>query len=68
MDNVNRFLDTRNKVKAVFEWGHLWQTINNLHIHVDVEPGTRGKQVQLDVKTRFINLVVAGKQIFKVCF
>jgi hypothetical protein len=47
-------------------WGRWNQTVSEVVIEVDLEPGTRGKDVKVVIKPSHIECVVKGNQIFKV--
>ncbi len=47
-------------------WGRWSQTVNEVVIEIDVEPGTRGKDVKVGIKPSYLECVVKGNEIFKV--
>jgi hypothetical protein len=42
------------------------QTVNEVVIEVDVEPGTRGKEAQVTIKPSHLECIVKGNLIFQV--
>ncbi|KAK4308201.1 hypothetical protein Pmani_020089 [Petrolisthes manimaculis] len=46
-------------------WGRWWQTVAEVHVEVDVPPGTRAKFIQVSVKPSHIRAVVLDKVIFE---
>ena len=63
---VSHFDEKSGIIFASTTWGRWYQTIAEVIIEVDVENGTRGKDVKIDIKPSRISCVVHNKEIFKV--
>ena len=63
---VPHFDEKSGIIFASTTWGRWYQTIAEVIIEVDVENGTRGKDVKIDIKPSRISCVVHNKEIFKV--
>ena len=48
------------------EFGRWWQTVDEVVVEVDVEKGTRGKEVVVVIKPSHLECRVKGNIIFKV--
>ena len=63
---VSHFDEKSGIIFASTTWGRWYQTVAEVIIEVDVENGTRGKDVKIDIKPSRISCVVHNKEIFKV--
>ena len=61
------FDETSGVVSCKTNWGHWWQTIDDVCIEVDLEEGTTAKLVQCQIKSKSIKVVVKGHTIVEVC-
>jgi hypothetical protein len=48
------------------DWGKWYQTVAEVTIEVDLEEGTRGKEVQVDIHPNSLKCVIRGKLLFEV--
>lgn len=48
------------------KWGRWWQTVAEVHVEVEVPPGTKAKFIQVTVKPSHIQAVVLDKVVFEV--
>lgn len=53
-------------VPCITEWGMWWQTVNEVHIEINVPPGTKPKDITLLIKKREISVNVSSKELLKV--
>ena len=47
-------------------WGQWGQTIEEVHLEVDVPVGTKSRDIQCEIKPRSISVVIHGKEVIKV--
>ncbi|VVC46244.1 CS domain,HSP20-like chaperone [Cinara cedri] len=45
------------------EWGRWWQDLNDVHIEVNLSPGTKSKDIKIDLTIKNISIEVLGKTI-----
>ena len=67
MDN-SHFDEKSGVITASTAWGRWNQTVSEVVIEVDVERGTRGKEVAIEIKPNHISCYVRKKEIFKVIY
>ena len=65
MDN-SHFDEKSGVITASTAWGRWNQTVSEVVIEVDVERGTRGKEVAIEIKPNHISCYVRKQEIFKV--
>ena len=53
-------------VRCQTEWGRWYQTVAEVVIEVDLEEGTKGKEVKVDIAPSKLRAEVRGKVIFEV--
>ncbi|XP_050440603.1 nudC domain-containing protein 2-like [Adelges cooleyi] len=58
------FGDSNLIVPCETEWGKWWQTLEEVHVEVNVPKGTKSKEVKVDATNTDITCIVAGKTIF----
>jgi hypothetical protein len=46
-------------------WGRWYQSVSDVTVEVNLTPGTRGREVQVDIKPSSIHCSVRGAQIFQ---
>lgn len=46
-------------------WGRWWQTVEEVFVEVNVEEGTRGKEIKVDFRTKSLKCAVRGKPVFE---
>ena len=62
---VSHFDEKSGIISAKTPWGRWYQTVAEVTIEVEVENGTRGKDVKIDIKPSRISCFVKDKEIFK---
>ena len=67
-----RFTETNFDERSGFvpcktSWGFWYQTVAEVHVEINVEPGTLSKQIKVDLTPTFISVKICDKLIFKVC-
>ena len=67
MDN-SHFDEKSGVITAATAWGRWNQTVSEVVIEVDVERGTRGKEVAIEIKPNHISCYVRKQEIFKVIY
>ena len=67
MDN-SHFDEKSGVITASTAWGRWNQTVSEVVIEVDVERGTRGKEVAIEIKPNHISCFVRKQEIFKVIY
>ena len=67
MDN-SHFDEKSGVITASTAWGRWNQTVSEVVIEVDVERGTRGKEVAIEIKPNHISCYVRKQEIFKVIY
>ena len=67
MDN-SHFEEKSGVITASTAWGRWNQTVSEVVIEVDVERGTRGKEVAIEIKPNHISCYVRKQEIFKVIY
>ena len=50
------------------EWGRWYQTVAEVVVEVDLEEGTKGKEVKVDMAPNKLRVEVRGKVIFEVLY
>lgn len=65
-EGLSFFDEKRGTVKAQTDWGSWWQTVQEVHIQVNLPEGTKSKEIKVDIKPNHIKCVVQGKTIFEV--
>lgn len=63
---MSHFDERSGLVPCVTPWGSWSQTIEEIFVEVNVEKGTKSKEIKCSIKPTFISVSVAGKEIFKV--
>ncbi|XP_077984319.1 nudC domain-containing protein 2-like [Glandiceps talaboti] len=46
-------------------WGQWYQTMEEVYVEVELEEGTRAKEIAVEFKTKQISVVVRGQQLIK---
>jgi len=62
---MSDFEDRSGCVKVSTEWGRWWQTLSDITVEVDLEQGTKGKEVKLSIAPRKIQCQVKGATVFE---
>ena len=65
---ANHFEEKSGIIAAKTPWGKWYQTGTEVVIEIEVEKGTRGKDVSVLIKPSQISCCVRQKNIFKVIF
>lgn len=65
-EDLSFFDEKRGVVPAKTDWGSWWQTVQEVHIKVQLPEGTTAKQIKVNVKPKHIQCVIQGKIIFEV--
>ncbi len=65
---MSNFEEKSGIVAHKTEWGRWYQTVSEVTIEVDLEPGTRGKEVQCQIKPNHLSCKVRDKLLFEVKF
>ena len=63
---ISHFDEKSGVIAAPTAWGRWYQTASEVVIEVEVEEGTRGKDVDIEIKPSRISCFVRNKEIFKV--
>ncbi|KAL0274315.1 UNVERIFIED_CONTAM: hypothetical protein PYX00_006768 [Menopon gallinae] len=64
-DGLSFFDEKRGTVKAKTDWGYWWQTVQEVHVQVNLPEGTKSKEIKVDIKPNYIKCDVKGKTIFE---
>ena len=64
----SHFEEKSGVIAASTPWGRWYQTGSEVVIEIEVEKGTRGKEVAIGIKPSHISCSVRQKKIFKVVF
>ena len=64
---MSNFDERSGLVESKTPWGMWTQTIDEVIVEVNVDEGTKSKDVRCNIGPRSIELTVAGKEYFKVC-
>lgn len=62
---LSHFDERSGAVVCSTPWGGWWQTVAEVFIEVKAPKGTRGKQVSVTIKPKYIKCVVHGKVVFE---
>ena len=65
---LSHFDEKSGVVPCKTEWGRWYQTAQEVTVEVDLEEGTRGKEIQVETRPNFIRCIVRGKELFQVKF
>ena len=63
---ASHFEEKSGIVNCETEWGRWYQTVAEVVVEVDLEPGTKGKEVKVDMAPSKLRCEVRGKVIFEV--
>ena len=61
------FEEKSGLVSCYTSWGSWGQTVEEVHVEVNVNPGTKAKDIKCQIQPKDVFLSVAGKTILKVC-
>lgn len=64
---MSHFDERSGQVECETPWGTWSQTVDEVVVEVNVDEGTRSKDVRCTIGPRSLALNVAGKEIFQVC-
>ena len=65
MPDTNSHFDEKSGiVECKTEWGRWYQTVAEVVVEVDLEPGTRGKDVDVTIQPNKLTCAVRQKEIF----
>jgi len=62
---ISHFDEKSGVISAPTPWGRWYQTAAEVGIEVEVEKGTRGKDVVIEIKPSRISCIVRNQEIFK---
>lgn len=64
---ANSHFDEKSGIVAhnVQDWGRWYQTVAEVVVEIDLQPGTRGKDVNIVLKPNHISCTVLGKLMFE---
>ncbi|KAJ8297528.1 hypothetical protein KUTeg_024059 [Tegillarca granosa] len=52
-------------VPSKTDWGLWWQTVDEIHIEVNVPPGSSSKDISCQIKSNYLKVTVKGNQIIE---
>eukprot|EP00730_Choanoeca_flexa_P012536 TRINITY_DN4368_c0_g1_i1.p1 TRINITY_DN4368_c0_g1~~TRINITY_DN4368_c0_g1_i1.p1 ORF type:complete len:159 (+),score=22.06 TRINITY_DN4368_c0_g1_i1:96-572(+) len=61
--SMSHFDETSGVVECPTHWGSWYQTMEEVVIQINLEQGTRGKEIQIDCKSKFLAITVKGSSI-----
>ncbi len=67
MSSLSHFAEKSGVIYSTTEWGRWCQSAQEVTLEVDLEDGTRAKEIQVEIKPKFLKCVVRGKELLKVC-
>ncbi|XP_076371396.1 nudC domain-containing protein 2-like isoform X1 [Tachypleus tridentatus] len=62
---LSHFDEHSSIVACETSWGRWWQTVTEVFIEISVKEGTRGKDVHISIRPKFIECSIQGKEILK---
>ena len=62
----SHFDEKSGVIESLTPWGRWYQTLLEVVIEVQVEKGTRGKEVAVEIKPSYIYCSVRQKKLFEV--
>ncbi|KAJ8297530.1 hypothetical protein KUTeg_024061 [Tegillarca granosa] len=60
-----RFDERSGIVPSKTDWGLWWQTVDEIHIEVNVPPGSSSKDISCQIKSNYLKVTVKGNQIIE---
>ena len=63
---ASNFEEKSGLVSCSTPWGSWGQTVEEIHVEVNVKSGTRAKDIKCEIRHKDISLSVAGETILKV--
>ncbi|XP_077865486.1 nudC domain-containing protein 2-like, partial [Saccoglossus kowalevskii] len=46
-------------------WGQWYQTMEEVYVEIDLEEGTKSKEVKVETKIKYLKVIVRGQEIIK---
>ncbi|GAB6026013.1 hypothetical protein CHUAL_011976 [Chamberlinius hualienensis] len=65
MSSLSHFAEKSGIEPCITPWGRWWQTVNEVSIEVNVPVGTRGPEVRVNVKPKYISVKHKDQLIFE---
>lgn len=65
-NDISFFDEKRSVIKTRTDWGFWWQTVQEVHIQVEIPKLTSAKEIKVNVRPKYIQCIVHGKTIFEV--
>lgn len=53
-------------VPSKTDWGIWWQTVDEIHIEINVPPGSSSKDISCQIKSNYLKVTVKENQIIEV--